>query len=89
MSVRPILFLYLKRLNLISGGEPLITKVNYRFLKFLLDNNLTHITIVASGGTITNASYEYTYDTAGYPTKVIITDEDGGTYSQNFFYTRK
>lgn len=56
---------------------------------FSSNNNLTHITIVASGGTITNASYEYTYDTAGYPTKVIITDEDGGTYSQNFFYTRK
>ena len=37
----------IKQIN-ISGGEPLITKVNYRFLKFLLDNNLTHITIAYS-----------------------------------------
>lgn len=29
----------------ISGGEPLITNINYRFLHFLIDNNLTHITI--------------------------------------------
>tara|TARA_R100000455_G_C6261232_1_gene116588 strand:+ start:77 stop:898 length:822 start_codon:yes stop_codon:yes gene_type:complete len=32
----------------ISGGEPLISKVNYRFLNFLIDNNLTHITLAYS-----------------------------------------
>ena len=37
----------LKQIN-ISGGEPLITKVNYRFLKFLIDNNLTHIGVAYS-----------------------------------------
>jgi MoaA/NifB/PqqE/SkfB family radical SAM enzyme len=37
----------IKQIN-ISGGEPLITKVNYKFLQFLIDNNLTHITIAYS-----------------------------------------
>ena len=37
----------LKQIN-ISGGEPLITKINYRFLKFLIDNNLTHIGVAYS-----------------------------------------
>ena len=32
----------------ISGGEPLISKVNYRFLNFLIDNDLTHITLAYS-----------------------------------------
>ncbi|WP_130735103.1 hypothetical protein [Flavobacterium sp. J27] len=55
-------------------------------LQWTSNNNLTHTTIVAPGGTISNASYEYTYNTEGYPTKVIITDEDGENYTQNFFY---
>tara|TARA_Y100000592_G_scaffold41655_1_gene66073 strand:+ start:25719 stop:26816 length:1098 start_codon:yes stop_codon:yes gene_type:complete len=37
----------IKQIN-ISGGEPLISKVNYRFLNFLIDNDLTHITIAYS-----------------------------------------
>ena len=37
----------LKQIN-ISGGEPLITKINYRFLKFLIDNKLTHIALAYS-----------------------------------------
>ena len=32
----------LKAIN-ISGGEPLITKLNYAFLNFLIENKLTHI----------------------------------------------
>lgn len=32
----------------ISGGEPLITKVNYNFLNFLINNDLTHITLAYS-----------------------------------------
>ena len=32
----------IKRIQ-ISGGEPLITKLNYEFLNFLIDNNLTNI----------------------------------------------
>ena len=37
----------IKQIN-ISGGEPLISKVNYRFLNFLIDNDLTHITLAYS-----------------------------------------
>ena len=58
-------------------------------LNWTSNNNLTHITIVSASGEISNATYEYTYNQEGLPSKVIITDEDGGTYSQNFFYTRK
>ena len=32
----------------ISGGEPLISKVNYNFLNFLINNDLTHITLAYS-----------------------------------------
>lgn len=58
-------------------------------LNWTCNNNLTHITIVSASGEISNATYEYTYNEEGLPAKVIITDEDDGTYSQNFFYTRK
>ena len=37
----------IKQIN-ISGGEPLISKVNYKFLQFLIDNNLTHIWLAYS-----------------------------------------
>ena len=37
----------LKTIN-ISGGEPLITKLNYEFLNFLIDNKLTHISLAYS-----------------------------------------
>ena len=58
-------------------------------LNWTSNNNLTHITIVSASGEISNETYEYTYNQEGLPSKVIITDQDGGTYSQNFFYTRK
>ena len=46
----------IKQIN-ISGGEPLISKVNYRFLNFLIDNNLTHI-ILAYSTNLSKIDYE-------------------------------
>ena len=58
-------------------------------LNWISNNNVTFIeTIYATGGG-NNTSYEYTYNEYGNPTKVVITDDEDGTYSQNYFYTNK
>lgn len=72
----------------------LFKTINFNYLaayklSWISNNNLTRIETIytSGGGNIT--TYDYTYNQYGNPTKVVIIDEEDGTYSKNFFYTIK
>jgi YD repeat-containing protein len=58
-------------------------------LCFISSNNLTRLEVNYASGGENTTTYEYTYNEYGYPTKVIINDDEDGTYSINYNYTIK